>query len=207
MERKDFLVLTLSPLKAKPLEWLPDFRPNTIMNFQQSFFDTVWSCTLQKRIQRFLQKHGRISATETQGFGTFQPVNSRKSPQQEQDQGSLCLPAPLSVFQRDWVIRLLLASIALIMLPLITGFFPTILSQGITERNLGQQTCLFSALELHRTVKHTPVYTHLLLCFSCSGFLLGQPLLEAALELISLGALGELLFQLLDLLLAPLPLC
>lgn len=42
---------------------------------------------------------------KTQGFGIFQPVNSRKSRQQEQDRGSPCLPAPLSVFQRYWVIR------------------------------------------------------------------------------------------------------
>lgn len=57
------------------------------------------------------------------------------------------------------------------------------------------------------SAQNCQTYTHLLLCFSCSGFLLGQPLLEAAPEFISLGALGELQFQLLDLLLAPVPLC
>lgn len=106
MGRKDFLVLTLSPLKAKPLEWLPDFGPNIMSQIPSNPFSTQFDPAHFKRDSSdFCRSMAESVPWKTQGFGIFQPVNSRKSRQQEQDRGSPCLPAPLSVFQRYWVIR------------------------------------------------------------------------------------------------------
>lgn len=98
--------MTLSPLKAKPLEWLPDFGPNTVSRIPNNPFSTQFDpAHLKRESDDFCRSMAQSLPWKIQAFGIFQPVNSRKSSQQEQNRGFLCLPVPLPVFQRYWVIR------------------------------------------------------------------------------------------------------